>query len=138
MSLLSKERIYLCGNLFLHCAQLVLISNHECTLYTLHLIALGFSEYTYSTLSGALAEFNGGEGGIRTHGALRHNSFQDCRHRPLGHLSTELCSNDVFLPSGYLPKVWQDCRYVLFGAPFLIRRYYIRIQYFCYSLGLSI
>ena len=30
----------------------------------------------------------GGEGGIRTHGPLRVNGFQDRRYRPLSHLST--------------------------------------------------
>ena len=29
----------------------------------------------------------GGGGGIRTPGTLPFNSFQDCRHRPLGHTS---------------------------------------------------
>ena len=28
-----------------------------------------------------------GGGGIRTPGTFRYNSFQDCRHRPLGHTS---------------------------------------------------
>src|SRR5699024_630919 len=31
---------------------------------------------------------NGGESGIRTHGALPHGSFQDCFLKPLGHLSS--------------------------------------------------
>ncbi len=31
---------------------------------------------------------NGGESRIRTYGALRHSSFQDCRNRPLCHLSS--------------------------------------------------
>ena len=29
----------------------------------------------------------GGDGGIRTPGTLRYNSFQDCRIRPLCHIS---------------------------------------------------
>src|SRR3990167_5351429 len=32
----------------------------------------------------------GGEGGIRTHGTLRHNGFQDRRLQPLSHLSNIL------------------------------------------------
>jgi hypothetical protein len=32
---------------------------------------------------------NGGEGGIRTHGTLRFNGFQDRRFRPLSHLSSK-------------------------------------------------
>src|SRR5699024_5246917 len=31
---------------------------------------------------------NGGDSGIRTHGALPHGSFQDCFLKPLGHLSS--------------------------------------------------
>ena len=31
---------------------------------------------------------DGGEGGIRTHGGLRLNGFQDRRFRPLSHLSS--------------------------------------------------
>ena len=30
---------------------------------------------------------DGGEGEIRTHGDLRHNSFRDCPDKPLPHLS---------------------------------------------------
>ena len=42
--------------------------------------------------------FSGGRG-IRTPGALQHNSFQDCRHRPLGHSSKRDCkgSKKLFL-----------------------------------------
>ncbi len=35
-----------------------------------------------------LMGFFGGDGGIRTPGTLPHNSFQDCRIRPLCHIST--------------------------------------------------
>jgi hypothetical protein len=31
----------------------------------------------------------GGEGGIRTHGTFRYDSFQDCCLKPLGHLSKQ-------------------------------------------------
>ncbi|CDH44983.1 hypothetical protein BN874_200053 [Candidatus Contendobacter odensis Run_B_J11] len=34
--------------------------------------------------------WSGGEGGIRTHGPLRINGFQDRRNRPLCHLSSGL------------------------------------------------
>ena len=38
-------------------------------------------------VSGPDNSFFCGGGGIRTPGALPHNSFQDCRHRTLGHTS---------------------------------------------------
>ena len=40
-----------------------------------------------------------GEGGIRTPGAFQLNSFQDCRNRPLYHLSSmsnPLCGSSLF------------------------------------------
>lgn len=43
-----------------------------------------------------------GGGGIRTPGALPHNSFQDCRHRPLGHTSK--------IPMRMTLRVW-DCKF---------------------------
>ena len=79
---------------------------------------------------------NGGESGIRTHGALPHGSFQDCFLKPLGHLSLwtpalrrveclfnlpDLCPSvkplpQIFLPSRKCPnlpqpfwvKVWKS------------------------------
>ena len=38
---------------------------------------------------------NGGEGGIRTHGTLPHNGFQDRHLQPLGHLSFENILPDI-------------------------------------------
>lgn len=43
---------------------------------------------------------NGGKGGIRTHGALPHGSFQDCFLKPLGHLSSWAPAHAV--PNAYL------------------------------------
>ena len=40
---------------------------------------------------------NGGEGGIRTHGRLPFNGFQDRRFRPLSHLSR---FGALIIPSG--------------------------------------
>ena len=37
-----------------------------------------------------------GEGGIRTPGAFQLNSFQDCRNRPLYHLSSIVFPAEVF------------------------------------------
>ena len=43
---------------------------------------------------------NGGEGGIRTHGGLPLNGFQDRRFRPLSHLSDPgLLHQDVASPN---------------------------------------
>ncbi len=40
-----------------------------------------------------------GEGGIRTHGALRHSGFQDRRNRPLCHLSLNGAGSRTSIPS---------------------------------------
>ena len=47
-----------------------------------------------------LIQKNGGESGIRTHGALPHGSFQDCFLKPLGHLSSWAPAHAV--PNAYL------------------------------------
>jgi hypothetical protein len=41
---------------------------------------------------GDSASETGGGGGIRTHGCLRNDGFQDRYHRPLGHPSTNVVS----------------------------------------------
>jgi hypothetical protein len=47
-----------------------------------------------------LAAIRGGGGGIRTHGHLRDNGFQDRYHRPLGHPSVSV--NQAMLALGWI------------------------------------
>ena len=49
-----------------------------------------------------------GGGGIRTPGTLLYNSFQDCRHRPLGHTSSISDCKDkkIFLFNVLCAKFW--------------------------------
>ena len=49
---------------------------------------------------------NGGGGRIRTHGTLRHNSFQDCRLQPLGH-----SSKTKFFGYLRIPQIHQETYY---------------------------
>ena len=49
-----------------------------------------------------------GEGGIRTPGAFQLNSFQDCRNRPLYHLSCDSNKTNQTLSEHAVPKL--ECK----------------------------
>ena len=61
-------------------------------------ISTGITNYNYSGYS--IDTPNNGEGGIRTHGAFRHNGFRDRHIQPLCHLSRRT-RYDTYFRSGY-------------------------------------
>ena len=54
------------------------------------------------------SRYHCGEGGIRTPGAFQLNSFQDCRNRPLYHLSCDSNKTNQTLSEHAVPKL--ECK----------------------------
>ena len=69
-----------------------------------------------------------GRGGIRTHGTVTFNSFQDYRHRPLGHPSIEPISRIELECAGYESAIITDYMILAF-----LRKERVTIPLGCYA-----
>ena len=64
---------------------------------------------------------SGGGGGIRTHGCLRNNGFQDRHHRPLGHPSVVSNRVNFTTEKGFLQILLQIRQsFVILPGPVLV------------------